>query len=214
MARPTPVLTRVGEEELQTRDVAVFLIFGLLAILIVSVLTPIVCTHWPQAARDLTTIERYYTNGPNPYDRGGGVLANLEQVLGECGPDWLIPVAPWRPLSDGFSFARCSRSLHQRSLFGSEGGFAGWAEPETRELLAGRRGLGQDRQMHEQLWRLRYLPPGSRQWTPRAPAIAAAGQVATPRGIQGSGGAGWWWRPSMGRSSSRAVPHNPRGILL
>eukprot|EP00913_Durusdinium_trenchii_P016350 g15368.t2 len=48
------------------------------------------------------------THGPidlmrrNPYSHG--ILQNAAQLCGRCGVDWLLPIAPLRPTSDGCKF--------------------------------------------------------------------------------------------------------------
>merc|ERR1719436_1797961 len=97
-------------DTLGTPDVFMFLIFGLLALFICVLLTPLLATHVPLATQNLTTIEDNHENMPNPFDQGS-TLANLAQIFGAYGPDWFFPIAPWRPLSDGVSFARSDERL-------------------------------------------------------------------------------------------------------
>lgn len=61
--------------------------------------------HLPRACRNLTAVEALYNNMPNPYDLGSSRM-NLSQVMGKCGLDWVLPIRPWYPLSDGVSFSR------------------------------------------------------------------------------------------------------------
>lgn len=121
--------------KLECTDIIVFLIFGILALFVSMLLTPMLATHLPLALQNLTTIEDNYENMPNPFDQGSA-RANLAQVLGQPGLDWLFPVYPLKPLTDGVSFARSDERL----------GPDGW--PES---------LGEDEEMSpEKLWRLRY----------------------------------------------------------
>mmetsp|Transcript_43947 Transcript_43947/g.87162 ORF Transcript_43947/g.87162 Transcript_43947/m.87162 type:complete len:342 (-) Transcript_43947:44-1069(-) len=119
-----------------TSDALVFLIFGLLALFAAFLLAPMLATHLPLAVQNCTTIEDNYENMPNPFDQGT-TATNLAQVFGGYGPDWLLPVAPWKPLSDGVSFARSDERLGPDGL------------PE-------RNGVGGNGEDVEELWRIRY----------------------------------------------------------
>jgi len=96
--------------KLECTDIIVFMIFGILALMVSMLLTPMLATHLPLALQNVTTIEDNYENMPNPFDQGS-VPANLAQVFGAYGPDWLFPVYPWKPLSDGVSYARSDERL-------------------------------------------------------------------------------------------------------
>lgn len=126
-------------EDLQVVDVVVFLIFGALALIFLSLLAPMIASHLPLAQRNQTTIENHYINMPNPFDQGSS-NSNLAQVFGAFGIDWFLPIKPFRPLSDGVSYARFDERL-------SISGF-----PELPESLMG----DQDEPELERLWRLRY----------------------------------------------------------
>jgi len=91
-------------------DIIVFMIFGVLALMVCMLLTPMLATHLPLAFQNITTIEDNYENMPNPFDQGS-LPANLAQVFGAYGPDWPFPVYPLKPLSDGVSFARSDERL-------------------------------------------------------------------------------------------------------
>jgi len=97
-------------KRLEVTDILVFLIFGILALFVAVLLTPMLATHVPLAMRNLTTIEDNYENMRNPFDQGS-TTANLAQVMGAPGVDWLVPIDPWKPLSDGISFARSDERL-------------------------------------------------------------------------------------------------------
>jgi len=133
---PDPwVSYRREETKLECTDIFVFMIFGILALFVAVLLTPMLATHLPLATRNITTIEDNYENMPNPFDQGT-VAANLAQVFGAYGPDWPFPVYPWRPLSDGISFARSDERLGPDGL------------PERAQ---------DDNEMDtERLWRVRY----------------------------------------------------------
>lgn len=92
-------------ESVPAADRGLFLTFGLFAVLTMLLLTGLVTSHFPLACRNMTTIEELYTNMPNPYDQQNW-FQNLEQVLGGVGWDWLLPVAPRHPKSDGCSYRR------------------------------------------------------------------------------------------------------------
>merc|ERR1712008_333420 len=85
---------------LQISEIIGFLIFGLIALFLTFLVTPMVPAHLMLAARNQTSIEGNYTNMPNPFDRGS-CAANFAEVFGSYGPDWLIPLTPTRPLSGG-----------------------------------------------------------------------------------------------------------------
>jgi len=98
------------DAKLEVTDVVGFLIFGMLALFVALLLTPMLATHLPLALQNLTTIEDNYDNMPNPFDQGS-MGANLAQTFGGYGPDWILPIDPWKPLSDGVSFARSDERL-------------------------------------------------------------------------------------------------------
>jgi len=124
------------EEKLQTSDIIVFLIFSILTLVVATLLTVMLAIHLPFAAKNVTTVEDHYVNMPNPFDQGS-VAANLAQVFGAYGPDWLLPVRPSRPLSDGVSFARADEILGDDGL--------------PRQILE-----EDDVEGYENLWRIRY----------------------------------------------------------
>merc|ERR1711879_365416 len=98
------------ENELDMADVFVFLIFGLLALFVAVLLTPLLATHLPLAMQNITTIEDNYENMPNPFDQGAAT-ANIAQIFGAFGLDWFFPVSPRRPLTDGVCFARSDEGM-------------------------------------------------------------------------------------------------------
>lgn len=123
------------ESKLECTDIVVFLIFGILGLFVAMLLTPMLATHVPLAMQNLTTIEDNYENMPNPFDQGS-TAANLAQVFGAYGPDWPFPIYPWKPLSDGVSFARSDERLGPDGL------------PERQD--------GEEEMDQEKLWRIRY----------------------------------------------------------
>ncbi|CAK9054856.1 Palmitoyltransferase ZDHHC15 (Acyltransferase ZDHHC15) (Zinc finger DHHC domain-containing protein 15 homolog) (DHHC-15) [Durusdinium trenchii] len=58
-------------------------------------------SHLWLMAVNRTSIEVAYS-GRNPYSHG--ILQNAAQLCGRCGVDWLLPIAPLRPTSDGCKF--------------------------------------------------------------------------------------------------------------
>lgn len=110
-----------------------FMVFGVLALFIVILLGPTVFTHLPLAAKNMTSIEAMYVNAKNPYDMGS-IVANLEQIFGEPGLDWLLPIHPLFPVGDGVSFALNAEAEEQ--------------SPQTRPLIQHQEG--------EELWKIRY----------------------------------------------------------
>eukprot|EP00419_Tripos_fusus_P076999 CAMPEP_0172900992 /NCGR_PEP_ID=MMETSP1075-20121228/165262_1 /TAXON_ID=2916 /ORGANISM="Ceratium fusus, Strain PA161109" /LENGTH=308 /DNA_ID=CAMNT_0013757293 /DNA_START=23 /DNA_END=946 /DNA_ORIENTATION=- len=88
---------------LELADFIVFLVFGCLALVVFVLLVPLLCTHVSLAMRNVTSIEENYDNMPNPFDQGSA-SANLAHIFGAFGPDWFVPIAPRRPLTDGVSF--------------------------------------------------------------------------------------------------------------
>lgn len=92
------------EGELEVTDVLAFLIFDFLAFFIAVLLTPMLMAHVPLAMMNITTIEDNYRNMPNPFDQGSPTN-NIAQIFGVPGLDWLFPVYPRNPLSDGVSFS-------------------------------------------------------------------------------------------------------------
>lgn len=87
-------------------DVVAMLAFGIVALVFLSLLLPMVGTHVLLAIQNSTSIESHYDEDmSNPFDLRSPV-ANLEQVFGECGWDWLVPIESQRPISDGIAFRR------------------------------------------------------------------------------------------------------------
>jgi len=86
-------------------DLLSFVVSGVLSLFFVVLFVPMVLTHIPMATRNETAIESNYSNMPNPFDQGSRV-ANVAQIFGKCGPDWILPVRPLRPVSDGVAFPR------------------------------------------------------------------------------------------------------------
>jgi len=86
-------------------DRSCLIAYGVLAFLVMLLLTGLITSHFPLACRNMTTIEELYTNMPNPYDQQHW-LRNLEQIFGVFGWDWFLPIKPHHLKSDGFSYRR------------------------------------------------------------------------------------------------------------
>lgn len=86
-----------------TAAVLVLLLVGV-GVFATLLLGQVVRTHLPLALRNMTTVEDFYENMPNPFDQGSAI-ANLAQTLGAPGLDWVLPITPWRPLSDGVTYS-------------------------------------------------------------------------------------------------------------
>jgi hypothetical protein len=91
-------------------DVCLLLFFAVFSFLVSVLLASLLASHLPLACANLTTIEENYENMENPFAHGS-YLKNLQQILGAIGPDWLLPIMPRRPLSDGVSFPRSQELL-------------------------------------------------------------------------------------------------------
>lgn len=90
---------------------ALLMLFTVLAMGVICLLGLMVKEHYPNLAGNNTTIEENYDNYPsNPYDQGS-CIDNCAEVFGQCGLDWLFPMAPCRPVTDGVSFARANEYL-------------------------------------------------------------------------------------------------------
>eukprot|EP00931_Biecheleriopsis_adriatica_P065427 TRINITY_DN39955_c0_g1_i1.p1 TRINITY_DN39955_c0_g1~~TRINITY_DN39955_c0_g1_i1.p1 ORF type:complete len:410 (-),score=73.95 TRINITY_DN39955_c0_g1_i1:68-1297(-) len=97
-------------DSLHTTDMVAFLMFGSLAIFLGILLAPMLFTHVPLAVSNVTAIEGNYDNMANPYHLGSKI-ANLEEILGIMGPDWLLPIEPFQRKGDGVSFPRWDEPL-------------------------------------------------------------------------------------------------------
>ena len=109
-------------------DALQFLLLGIVIVIANGMLVPLNCSHLPNILDNVTMIETYYDNMPNPFDQGSR-LANVAQIFGSPGIDWLLPMPPLRPLTDGVCFARTDEPV-------GAAGFAKvyedseWREPE------------------------------------------------------------------------------------
>lgn len=88
-----------------------FLFSGVVNLAVFFLLASMLISHFPLAVQNMTSIEECYEDS-NPYDFDTS-CDNLSQIFGACGPDWLLPIIPWRPLSDGLSFPKIDENLPQ-----------------------------------------------------------------------------------------------------
>eukprot|EP00931_Biecheleriopsis_adriatica_P019550 TRINITY_DN13292_c0_g1_i2.p1 TRINITY_DN13292_c0_g1~~TRINITY_DN13292_c0_g1_i2.p1 ORF type:complete len:334 (-),score=54.69 TRINITY_DN13292_c0_g1_i2:106-1107(-) len=126
-------------------EAVLFAVFGALALVVFVLLTILLVTHGSLAANSSTSIEELYTNMENPYDLQSS-YSNLEQIFGDCGLDWLLPVMPWRPVCDGLSFRRHDEEIPSHlegALMFSD------SDEEEDSILQGGRAA-------EALWEFRY----------------------------------------------------------
>jgi len=112
-----------GNTALEPTDEIAFLVFGALALFIAIFVVPLLYIQLRLAVINRTTIEDNYDNMDNPFDQGS-VYRNLEQIFGKFGPDWFLPIQPWRPFVDGVSFPGTPERYNgdARPLNGSWGG--------------------------------------------------------------------------------------------
>mmetsp|Transcript_95368 Transcript_95368/g.278860 ORF Transcript_95368/g.278860 Transcript_95368/m.278860 type:complete len:375 (-) Transcript_95368:89-1213(-) len=173
-------------------DVLAFVISGILSLFFAVLLLPMVYTHLPLAARNQTAIESNYQNMPNPFDQGSRV-ANVAQIFGACGPDWVVPVQPFKPLSDGITFRRSDES-------GSSASFAEqaaeWNDGEDSEVGGSE---------SEKLWKMRYRVR-RRDQTPRTPPSDAGPLSSFAR----------WWKGNSAPelTSPSALGGSKRELVL
>jgi len=141
---------------LAASSVLAFLVSGCLAMFISVLLYVMMSGHVPLANHNVTTIESNYDGAANPYDQGG-VIANLEQVLGKVGVDWLLPIDPCHPVTDGISFSRSDEQWDDGSPM-MPGPPGPWGGPEGMLMDASPFDIGDET---ERLWRARYrvYPP-------------------------------------------------------
>mmetsp|Transcript_105090 Transcript_105090/g.279634 ORF Transcript_105090/g.279634 Transcript_105090/m.279634 type:complete len:383 (-) Transcript_105090:26-1174(-) len=169
--------------------VMAFLIFGVVALVAAVLLSLLLSTYLPSAARNLTTVEEAYTNMANPFDLGS-VYANLEQIFGIFGLDWFLPVKPYRPQTDGVFFPRALERVGPGilELRDSRVPEESQETPLTSEDMCLSRGSTSDNLdwaapaedlTIERLWRLRYHlgARGPREGSPAAEATRAGRQM-------------------------------------
>jgi len=125
----------LAAKRLSIGDFVIFVISICFGMMVMGLLTMLMSIHLPLATKNLTTVEDYYDNMPNPFDQGDHA-ANLAQIFGAYGPDWVIPIRPLRPLADGVVFPR------HDDFRGSDGLPDGIRGKNAREI--------------EDLWKVRY----------------------------------------------------------
>lgn len=138
------IYAAIGESSWDSSSVAIsdalsLLAFGTLAMVFSALFTPMIFLHGELAIHNQTKIENNYDNMPNPYQLDNWTQ-NLSQLFGEPGVDWLFPVAPTNPVTDGVSY--------QRSDVGFDGEIVITPQGEQGEA--------------EAMWRKRYHQPGPR----------------------------------------------------
>lgn len=132
-------------QNVSVADRTCFIAFGVLAFLVMILLTGLITSHFPLACRNMTTIEELYTNMPNPYDQQHW-MANLEQIFGSPGYDWLLPIAPFRVKTDGFSYRRNGEVLPE-GLVEAYGKELAQQQPDAEAVL---------HRLPEDIWSFRY----------------------------------------------------------
>lgn len=147
---------------LSTLMIVCFLIFVLLAFLVVLLVSMLLHTYIPWATQNLTTVEETYANMANPFDLGSKT-ANVSQIFGSFGPDWFFPVKPFVPQTDGIYFPRVGEDLpstilwsgssHQREMANQESPMA--AREVSRTSSAADAAYDSEVQL-DKLWRARY----------------------------------------------------------
>jgi len=106
-----------------------FLLLGIVVIAANALLVPLNCSHLPNLLDNMTMIESNYDNMPNPFDQGSRT-ANMAQIFGHPGIDWLLPMPPLRPLTDGIVFARSDEPIGASGYAAAYEGMQ-WGEPES-----------------------------------------------------------------------------------
>jgi len=94
---------RLRPQRLEDFEAYLFLVFGLVVCFTTCMVLLLVAGHGPLLVLNKTTIEFNYQSKENPYDCGS-TLANMEQAIGKIGLDWLLPVQPWNPQTDGVAY--------------------------------------------------------------------------------------------------------------
>jgi len=107
-----PALYLNSESLVDDRDLIAVFVVNNVAISVSLFLSIILHYHLPLAMKNSTSVEDFYVNMPNPYNQDS-VKGNLSQVFGLPGPDWLLPVLPYRPLTDGVTFALSNEDSRQ-----------------------------------------------------------------------------------------------------
>lgn len=136
-------------------DEIAFIIFAALAVLISLFLTPLLYYQLRLAFENKTTIEDNYNNMTNPFNMDS-IFLNMTQIFGEFGPDWLLPIQPWRPAIDGITFPSAGdRSFEDRSPLTADAR----TDAESEESQGGKTWLkasGEQSFFGEARWRVHY----------------------------------------------------------
>lgn len=102
-----------GQLNLQSPYIWAFILFGIVACVLLPLLAAMMFAHFCLGCRNTTTIEGHFQNG-NPFCQGSSA-ANLAQIFGDLGIDWIFPVMPLKPVSDGVSYERTDVEKHRFS---------------------------------------------------------------------------------------------------
>lgn len=151
------------EYQVTDMESGLFLSFTVILLLAFVLMLTMLSAHLPNAFQNMSSIEECYDNMPNPYDLQDWRV-NLSQVMGEVGIDWVLPVRPWSPHSDGVSFAKANEvlppGLHNDDMLDSE--VDSEDEEEDGNASPGSR-KSSDRRLVpanvEALWRFRHSLP-------------------------------------------------------
>merc|ERR1740121_2149340 len=142
-----------GAVSLSMLEIYGFMAFGFFAFMIGLLLTSLLSTHVPLALKNMTTIEDFYENMPNPYDMSGKI-SNLATVFGGFSPEWLIPVRPCKPTSDGVVYAAAD-TLSLEDFQAGANGIAHDFNLEEASNFARLYKEGKDGEI-DRLWKVRY----------------------------------------------------------
>lgn len=93
-----------GKLNMQSPYIWVFMLFGVIALSLLPLLGAMFFAHVCLICKNTTTIEGHFQSTVNPFDQGS--TENLAEVFGDFGIDWVLPITPFSPRSDGVSFER------------------------------------------------------------------------------------------------------------
>lgn len=144
------------ESDLTPTDVLLFQLQCFLCLGLTSLLGFLTATHFWLATRNCTSVEGNYDNMPNPYHAGSS-CANISQLFGAPGLDWLLPTLPCRPSCDGTCFFKPPAPSATRS--GERGGDAEQGKASALFLVIGSETPRWDLLESEEIddaWRKRY----------------------------------------------------------
>jgi len=94
-----------GQLNMQSPYIWVFMLFGVIACVLIPLLGAMFSAHICLGFRNTTTIEGHFQSTVHPFDQGSSA-ENLAEIFGDVGIDWFLPIAPLHPRSDGVSFER------------------------------------------------------------------------------------------------------------